>query len=216
MRPSLHVTEDPFFLKLPLEDSERFFYVVSKNFHFHNRHPLSEPATAGRCELLPRGADSMPFADDRLILPLSKETTQLPLRQARRGLCPAAPGEAGRKYLFLDRLFACYYTHMGFRHLSSGSREKRPHAALGSERSLAAAILKQAWQEAIIDLLTREGTSQTDYTLLKEKAIEWIFSDDEGFLYWCQLADVDHTEIQLKLRQVLSLQNYRGRMACRQ
>lgn len=88
VRPSLHVTEDPFLLKLPLEDSERFFYVVSENFNFHNRHPLSEPATAGRCELLLSGTDSMPFADDRLILPLSKETTQLPLRQVRKGALP--------------------------------------------------------------------------------------------------------------------------------
>lgn len=105
---------------------------------------------------------------------------------------------------------------MGYRNFSGSSREKRPHAALGSERSLAAAILKQAWQEAIFDLISREGTSQTDYTLLKEKAIEWIFSGDEGFLYWCQLADVDHTEIQLKLRQVLRLQDYRGRVVCTQ
>ena len=76
--------------------------------------------------------------------------------------------------------------------------------------------LKQAWQEAVIELFTGENASQTDHLLLKEKAIEWIFSGDEGFLYWCQLADVDHTEIQLKLRQVLRLQDYRGRVALTQ
>ena len=41
MRPPLDVTEDPFLLKLTLEDPQRFFDVVSKYLYFHEIHPRS-------------------------------------------------------------------------------------------------------------------------------------------------------------------------------
>jgi len=41
---------------------------------------------------------------------------------------------------------------------------------------------------------------------LKRKAIEWICSDDDGFPYWCQLADVDHTAVRQKLCDRLNTQ----------
>ena len=76
------------------------------------------------------------------------------------------------------------------------------------ERSLAAAVLKQAWHEAIVDLFVIKETMRDDYSLLKKRAVEWISSDNDGFLYWCQLADVDHSEVQKKLSQVLRSQRY--------
>ena len=68
-----------------------------------------------------------------------------------------------------------------------------------SERNLAVAILRQAWHEAVLDLASVKETSRKDYRLLKKKAIEWIASDDDGFPYWCKLADVDHMAIRQKL-----------------
>lgn len=105
MRPSLHVTEDPFLLQLPLENSEGFFYVISEHFYFHNRHPLSGPAAAGRCELPLSGTGSMPCPDGRLILPFSQETTQLSRRQARKGALPCGSAGLERKIFVLGSAF---------------------------------------------------------------------------------------------------------------
>jgi hypothetical protein len=69
-----------------------------------------------------------------------------------------------------------------------------------SEKNLAVAILRQAWHEAVLDLFSVKETSREDYRLLKRKAIEWISSDDEGFPYWCKLADVDSNAIRKRLR----------------
>jgi hypothetical protein len=44
MRPPLDVTEDPFLLELPLENTQRLFDVVSKYLYFHEIHPRFEPA----------------------------------------------------------------------------------------------------------------------------------------------------------------------------
>ena len=75
-----------------------------------------------------------------------------------------------------------------------------------SEKNLAVAILRQAWHEAVLDLYSVKETSREDYRLLKRKAIEWISSDDEGFPYWCKLADVDHTAIRKRLQCSLQQQ----------
>jgi hypothetical protein len=77
-----------------------------------------------------------------------------------------------------------------------------------SEKSLAAAVLRQAWHEAVIDLFVIKETTRADYSLLKKEAIEWICSGSDGFIYWCQLADVDHSEVQHKLSEVLRSQSY--------
>ena len=68
-----------------------------------------------------------------------------------------------------------------------------------SEKNLAVAILRQAWHEAILDLCDVKETSREDHRLLKKKAIEWIGSDEEGFPYWCKLADVDHKAVRKEL-----------------
>ncbi|UCF36620.1 MAG: hypothetical protein JSU96_17670 [Acidobacteriota bacterium] len=44
--------------------------------------------------------------------------------------------------------------------------------------------------------------------MLKKKAIEWISSDDDGFPYWCQLADVDYTAVRQKLNDALRTQHH--------
>ncbi|MGH9339149.1 MAG: hypothetical protein ACRD1R_06080 [Acidobacteriota bacterium] len=75
-----------------------------------------------------------------------------------------------------------------------------------SEKNLAVAILRQAWHEAVLDLKAVKETSRKDYRLLKKKAIEWISNDDEGFPYWCQLADVDHQALRQKLLDSLKQQ----------
>ncbi len=69
-----------------------------------------------------------------------------------------------------------------------------------SEKNLAVAILRQAWHEAVLDLYSVKETSREDYRLLKRKAIEWISSDDDGFPYWCRLADVDSNAIRKRLQ----------------
>ena len=69
-----------------------------------------------------------------------------------------------------------------------------------SEKNLAVAILRQAWHEAVLDLYSVKETSREDYRLLKRKAIEWISSDDDGFPYWCRLADVDFNAIRKRLQ----------------
>jgi len=83
---------------------------------------------------------------------------------------------------------------------------KRFQPDFRSERNLAVAILKQAWHEAVIDLGGVKETSRRDYCQLKKKAIEWIRSDEDGFSYWCQLADVDSTAIRQRLNETLRTQ----------
>ncbi len=91
---------------------------------------------------------------------------------------------------------------MRLRSVSRGSRRTRlPDSR--SERNLAVAILRQAWHEAIMDIHSVKETSRKDYRLLKKKAIEWITTDDEGFPYWCKLADVDHLAVRQKLHDTL-------------
>ena len=68
------------------------------------------------------------------------------------------------------------------------------------------AILRQAWHEAALDLFSVKETSREDYRLLKRKAIEWISSDEEGFPYWCKLADVDHSAIRKRLQSTIKRQ----------
>ena len=53
-------------------------------------------------------------------------------------------------------------------------------------------------------------SSRSDYSLLKEKAINWISSDNQGFLYWCQLADVNYSEVRKRLHEALRLQQQPG------
>jgi hypothetical protein len=81
-----------------------------------------------------------------------------------------------------------------------------------SERNLAVAILRQAWHEAVIDLYGVKETSRKDYLQLKKKAIEWIRSDDDGFPYWCQLADVDHVAVRQRLNDTLKTQTRTSRL----
>jgi hypothetical protein len=57
-----------------------------------------------------------------------------------------------------------------------------------------------------MDLTSVKETSRNDYRLLKKKAIEWIATDDEGFPYWCKLADVDHQAVRQKLTDTLTRQ----------
>jgi hypothetical protein len=96
---------------------------------------------------------------------------------------------------------------VGFKGFSNRSEVRRHHPDFRSERNLAVAILRQAWHEAVIDLCGVKETSRKDYSLLKKKAIEWICSDDDGFPYWCQLADVDHTAVRQKLGETLRVQH---------
>lgn len=77
-----------------------------------------------------------------------------------------------------------------------------------SEKNLAVAILRQAWHEAVLNLHDVKETSRDDYRLLKKKAIEWISNDDEGFPYWCKLADVDHRAIRKRLGDRLRRQRH--------
>ena len=95
---------------------------------------------------------------------------------------------------------------MKLRSVSRG-RERRSLPESRSERNLAVAILRQAWHEAVLDLHSVKETSRNDYRLLKRKAIEWISTDDEGFPYWCKLADVDHSAVRQKLYDTLRSQN---------
>ncbi|HXK61262.1 MAG TPA: hypothetical protein PLP42_15350 [Acidobacteriota bacterium] len=75
-----------------------------------------------------------------------------------------------------------------------------------SERNLAIAILRQAWHEAMVDLRNLKEESRKDYRTLKRKAIDWIASDEEGFPYWCKLADVDHNAVRQRLNSALRQQ----------
>ena len=89
-------------------------------------------------------------------------------------------------------------TAMRLRSISRG-HENRKLPESRSERNLAVAILRQAWHEAVMDLRSVKETSRNDYRLLKRKAIEWINTDEDGFPYWCKLADVDHQAVRERL-----------------
>ena len=90
----------------------------------------------------------------------------------------------------------CYDTSVRLRRLSPKT-ERSNQLDFRSEKNLAVAILRQAWHEE---------TSREDYRLLKRKEIEWISSDEEGFPYWCKLADVDHGAIRKRLQATLKRQ----------
>ena len=94
---------------------------------------------------------------------------------------------------------------MRLRNLSQNSERNNQQDSL-SEKNLAVAILRQAWHEAVLDLGAVKETSRKDYRLLKQKAIEWISSDEEGFPYWCKLANVDHQAIRQRLYDTLKQQ----------
>ena len=95
--------------------------------------------------------------------------------------------------------FLCYYYSVGFNRLANSHDVNKAQPEYRSERNLAVAILKQAWQEAIVDLYIVKESSRKDYVQLKEKAIDWIASDDDGFPFWCELADIDHIAIRQRL-----------------
>jgi hypothetical protein len=94
---------------------------------------------------------------------------------------------------------------VGLKSLSRDTWIERPQPGPCPEKSLAVAILRQAWHEAIIDLCLVKETTREDYSLLKQKAIDWICSDEDGFVYWCQLADIDHTRLRQKLSTTLHI-----------
>ena len=95
---------------------------------------------------------------------------------------------------------------MGNRGYTTVSGPSRCQSEICSERNLAFAILRQAWREAILDMDGVRESSRSDYSLLKEKAINWISCDNQGFLYWCQLADVNYSEVRKRLHEALRLQ----------
>jgi hypothetical protein len=97
---------------------------------------------------------------------------------------------------------------MRYRAFHDDSSGTAVHPDACSERSLAAAVLKQAWHEAVMDLIRTSETTRESYSLLKKEAINWISSGGDGFKYWCQLAEVDHTEVQRKLTEVLHSQHH--------
>ena len=63
-----------------------------------------------------------------------------------------------------------------------------------------------------MDLSAVKETSRKDYRLLKKKAIEWISSDEDGFPYWCELANVDYHALRQKLSDTLNLQHQASRV----
>lgn len=77
-----------------------------------------------------------------------------------------------------------------------------------SERNLAAAILRQAWSEAVIDLFVIKETVRENHSLLKKDAVNWINGAGDGFVYWCQLAEVDHLKVRERLNEILHSQAY--------
>jgi hypothetical protein len=99
---------------------------------------------------------------------------------------------------------------MGNRGFTTVAGPSRCQSEICSERNLAFAILRQAWREAILDMDGVRESSRSDYSLLKEKAINWISSDNQGFLYWCQLADVNYSEVRKRLHEALRLQQQPG------
>ena len=88
----------------------------------------------------------------------------------------------------------------------AASSPRRDTPDFTPERNLAFAVLRQAWNEAVLDLAILADQSKTDHLALKQSAIEWFFSNNEGFLYWCQLADMDHLEVRHRLREILRSQ----------
>lgn len=109
--------------------------------------------------------------------------------------------------VFFNRfaLHLCYDALVRLRRLSP-KPERSNQLDFRSEKNLAVAILRQAWHEAVLDLFSVKETSREDYRLLKRKAVEWISSDDEGFPYWCKLADVDYGAIRKRLQSLLKQQ----------
>lgn len=105
----------------------------------------------------------------------------------------------------------CYYIFVGYRGFSPNSGAERFSIDFCPERNLAVAVLRQAWHEAVLDLFGIKETTRDDYSLLKEKAIDWIRSDDGGFVYWCQLADMNHSEVRQRLGEVLRSQHHISR-----
>ena len=99
----------------------------------------------------------------------------------------------------------CYAGVVRLRRLSP-KNNRGTHLDFRSEKNLAVAILRQAWHEAVLDLYSVKETSREDYRLLKRKAIEWISNDDDGFPYWCNLADVDYAAIRKRLHITLKRQ----------
>lgn len=92
---------------------------------------------------------------------------------------------------------------MRFTGYSNSSSVRPRQLDFRSEKNLAVAILRQAWHEAVVDLRAVKESSRKDYILLKQRAIEWISSDDDGFPYWCELADVDHVAVRHRLVEML-------------
>lgn len=74
------------------------------------------------------------------------------------------------------------------------------------QRNLALAVIRQAWSEAVVDLGLVTENKRPGCIISKQEAIDWICSDDDGFLYWCQLADLDHSEVRRKLFETLNSQ----------
>ena len=100
----------------------------------------------------------------------------------------------------------CYDSAVRMRGTVHDYFEPKEKLDFRSERNLAVAILRQAWHEAVIDLRVVKENSRKDYRLLKKKAIEWICSDEEGFPYWCKLANTDHSAIRQRLKYKLTQQ----------
>ncbi len=101
---------------------------------------------------------------------------------------------------------------MRFKGISNGAPSRAKLAGVRSEKNLAVAILRQAWHEAVVDLGAVKDTTRKEYVVLKKRAIEWIDSDDEGFPYWCQMADVDHTALRQQLGSILVYQRHEQRV----
>ena len=92
---------------------------------------------------------------------------------------------------------------MGYRRGLTADAESRACAVeIRPEKNLALAVIKQAWNEATQDPTGLGGGSQDDRSHLREAAIKWI-CQDEDFSYWCQLADMNHTEVRERLRRTL-------------
>lgn len=98
---------------------------------------------------------------------------------------------------------------MALRRLHSSTRESRESEVFTPERNLACAVLRQAWEEAVMDLACIKGTTRKNYSLLKKSAIEWISSNEDGFVYWCQLANMNHIDVRERLRETLRTQTSR-------
>ena len=112
----------------------------------------------------------------------------------------------------LNPISLCYDARVGFKALVDGSGVTSFQPDFRSEKNLAVAVLKQAWHEASIDLCLVKETSRKDYIQLKKKAIDWIRSDDDGFPYWCQLADVDYIAVRQRLDDTLRIQRFPRRV----